>query len=101
MFLEVAVQVGVWEETPGWNMRDQGAGVGSLGPAPIEIGDGAELTADFLYDEVHPKQHAFKQAFAKPKAGRWTVGPPAARSSPPPSLPSGLRGRVALGWEGW
>ena len=36
-------------------------------PAQIEIGDGAELTADFLYDEVHPKQHAFKQAFAKPK----------------------------------
>uniref|UniRef100_A0A7N5KET9 Twinfilin n=1 Tax=Ailuropoda melanoleuca TaxID=9646 RepID=A0A7N5KET9_AILME len=33
----------------------------------IEIGDGAELTAEFLYDEVHPKQHAFKQAFAKPK----------------------------------
>ncbi|XP_067424189.1 WD repeat-containing protein 82 isoform X1 [Emydura macquarii macquarii] len=33
----------------------------------IEIEDGAELTAEFLYDEVHPKQHAFKQAFAKPK----------------------------------
>lgn len=33
----------------------------------IEIDDGAELTADFLYDEVHPKQQAFKQAFAKPK----------------------------------
>ncbi|XP_055130832.2 twinfilin-2 [Symphalangus syndactylus] len=33
----------------------------------IEIGDGTELTAEFLYDEVHPKQHAFKQAFAKPK----------------------------------
>ncbi|KAF7459778.1 Hypothetical predicted protein [Marmota monax] len=33
----------------------------------VEIGDGAELTAEFLYDEVHPKQHAFKQAFAKPK----------------------------------
>ncbi|XP_075403583.1 twinfilin-2 [Tenrec ecaudatus] len=33
----------------------------------IEIGDGAELTADFLYDEVHPKQQAFRQAFAKPK----------------------------------
>ncbi|XP_053233508.1 twinfilin-2 isoform X2 [Podarcis raffonei] len=33
----------------------------------IEIDDGAELTAEFLYDEVHPKQHAFKQAFAKPK----------------------------------
>ncbi|XP_015423788.1 PREDICTED: twinfilin-2 [Myotis davidii] len=75
--------------------------LGLHAPPQIEIGDGAELTADFLYDEVHPKQHAFKQAFAKPKAGRWTVGPPAARSSPPPSLPSGLRGRVALGWEGW
>ncbi|KAM8930903.1 twinfilin-2 isoform 1-T1 [Pelodytes ibericus] len=33
----------------------------------IEIEDGSELTSDFLYDEVHPKQHAFKQAFAKPK----------------------------------
>ncbi|XP_069500100.1 twinfilin-2 isoform X6 [Ambystoma mexicanum] len=33
----------------------------------IEIESGAELTADFLYDEVHPKQHAYKQAFAKPK----------------------------------
>ncbi|XP_037386110.1 twinfilin-2 isoform X2 [Talpa occidentalis] len=33
----------------------------------IEIENGAELTAEFLYDEVHPKQHAFKQAFAKPK----------------------------------
>ena len=35
--------------------------------AQIEIDDGAELTAEFLYEEVHPKQHAFKQAFAKPK----------------------------------
>nr|XP_033782040.1 twinfilin-2 isoform X2 [Geotrypetes seraphini] len=33
----------------------------------IEIDNGAELTSEFLYDEVHPKQHAFKQAFAKPK----------------------------------
>ncbi|KAM4894054.1 twinfilin-2 isoform 2-T2 [Sylvia borin] len=33
----------------------------------IEIDNGAELTAEFLYEEVHPKQHAFKQAFAKPK----------------------------------
>ncbi|XP_069062706.1 twinfilin-2 isoform X1 [Pleurodeles waltl] len=33
----------------------------------IEIESGAELTAEFLYDEVHPKQHAYKQAFAKPK----------------------------------
>ncbi|XP_044279039.1 twinfilin-1 [Varanus komodoensis] len=33
----------------------------------IEIDDGEELTADFLYEEVHPKQHAHKQSFAKPK----------------------------------
>ncbi|XP_043934586.1 twinfilin-2-like isoform X2 [Protopterus annectens] len=33
----------------------------------IEIDNGDELTADFLYEEVHPKQHAYKQAFAKPK----------------------------------
>lgn len=33
----------------------------------LEIDDGAELTGDFLYDEVHPKQHVHKQVFAKPK----------------------------------
>ncbi|KAG9346918.1 hypothetical protein AGOR_G00231250 [Albula goreensis] len=33
----------------------------------MEIDNGDELTADFLYEEVHPKQHAHKQAFAKPK----------------------------------
>uniref|UniRef100_A0A3Q3WV94 Twinfilin-1 n=1 Tax=Mola mola TaxID=94237 RepID=A0A3Q3WV94_MOLML len=33
----------------------------------LEIEDGNELTSDFLYEEVHPKQHAHKQAFAKPK----------------------------------
>ncbi|XP_026523428.1 twinfilin-1 [Notechis scutatus] len=33
----------------------------------IEIDDGDELTAEFLYEEVHPKQHAHKQNFAKPK----------------------------------
>uniref|UniRef100_A0A8C5N0I1 Twinfilin-1 n=1 Tax=Leptobrachium leishanense TaxID=445787 RepID=A0A8C5N0I1_9ANUR len=33
----------------------------------IEIDNGEELTSDFLYDEVHPKQHAHKQNFAKPK----------------------------------
>ena len=32
----------------------------------LEIDDGDELTEDFLYDEVHPKQHAHTQAFAKP-----------------------------------
>uniref|UniRef100_A0A8B9JZ11 Twinfilin-1 n=1 Tax=Astyanax mexicanus TaxID=7994 RepID=A0A8B9JZ11_ASTMX len=38
----------------------------------LEIDNGDDLTADFLYEEVHPKQHAHKQAFAKPKgpAGR-------------------------------
>ncbi|CAH2278003.1 twinfilin-1 isoform X2 [Pelobates cultripes] len=33
----------------------------------IEIDNGDELTSDFLYEEVHPKQHAHKQNFAKPK----------------------------------
>ncbi|XP_073429332.1 twinfilin-1 isoform X2 [Dendrobates tinctorius] len=33
----------------------------------LEIDNGDELTSDFLYDEVHPKQHAHKQNFAKPK----------------------------------
>ncbi|XP_068595906.1 twinfilin-1a isoform X2 [Brachionichthys hirsutus] len=33
----------------------------------LEIQNGEELTSDFLYDEVHPTQHAHKQAFAKPK----------------------------------
>nr|XP_055047612.1 twinfilin-1a [Misgurnus anguillicaudatus] len=33
----------------------------------LEIDNGDELTADFLYSEVHPKQHAHKQAFAKPR----------------------------------
>lgn len=33
----------------------------------LEIDDGDELTEEFLYDEVHPKQHTHKQAFAKPR----------------------------------
>ncbi|XP_053110778.1 twinfilin-1 isoform X2 [Hemicordylus capensis] len=33
----------------------------------IEIDDGDELTADFLYEEVHPKQHAHTRNFAKPR----------------------------------
>uniref|UniRef100_A0A7N8XTZ0 Twinfilin-1 n=1 Tax=Mastacembelus armatus TaxID=205130 RepID=A0A7N8XTZ0_9TELE len=33
----------------------------------LEIENGDELTSDFLYEEVHPKQHAHKQAFSKPK----------------------------------
>uniref|UniRef100_A0A671QR54 Twinfilin n=1 Tax=Sinocyclocheilus anshuiensis TaxID=1608454 RepID=A0A671QR54_9TELE len=33
----------------------------------LEIDSGEELTGKYLYDEVHPKQHAHKQAFAKPR----------------------------------
>ncbi|XP_042351546.1 twinfilin-1-like [Plectropomus leopardus] len=33
----------------------------------LEIDNGDDLTSDYLYDEVHPKQYAHKQAFAKPK----------------------------------
>ncbi|XP_028853249.1 twinfilin-2 isoform X2 [Denticeps clupeoides] len=33
----------------------------------MEIDSGDELTEEFLYEEVHPKQHAHKQAFAKPR----------------------------------
>lgn len=36
-------------------------------PPKLEIDDGDELTEQFLYDEVHPKQHAHRQAFAKPR----------------------------------
>ncbi|CDQ61476.1 twinfilin-1 [Oncorhynchus tshawytscha] len=48
----------------------------------LEIESGEELTGDFLYEEVHPKQHAHKQAFAKPKGpagkkgGRRITRPP-------------------------
>lgn len=49
----------------------------------LEIDNGDELNSDFLYEEVHPKQHAHKQAFAKPKGpagkrgGRRITRPPA------------------------
>ncbi|KAJ3612565.1 hypothetical protein NHX12_020836, partial [Muraenolepis orangiensis] len=36
----------------------------------MEIDSGDELSADFMYEEVHPKQHAHQQAFARPQ------GPP-------------------------
>ncbi|XP_049579459.1 twinfilin-1 [Syngnathus scovelli] len=48
----------------------------------LEIDNGDELTGEFMYDEVHPKQHAHKQAFAKPKGpqgkrgGRRITRPP-------------------------
>ncbi|XP_051546238.1 twinfilin-1-like [Myxocyprinus asiaticus] len=40
----------------------------------MEIDNGDEVTADFLYDEVHPKQHAHKQAFAKPRGPQGRKG---------------------------
>ncbi|KAM8861579.1 twinfilin-1a [Synchiropus picturatus] len=49
----------------------------------LEIDNGDDLTSDFMYEEVHPKQHAHKQAFAKPKGpqgkrgGRRMTRPPA------------------------
>ncbi|CAG5127193.1 unnamed protein product [Candidula unifasciata] len=38
----------------------------------IEVDDPAELTEQFIYEEVHPKKNVARQAFAKPKgpAGR-------------------------------
>lgn len=36
-------------------------------PSQIEIDSGEELTEQYLYDEIHPKQHAHKEAFAKPR----------------------------------
>ena len=32
----------------------------------IEIDDGQELTAEFLYEEIHPKTTIVKQQFSKP-----------------------------------
>nr|AFK10873.1 twinfilin-2-like isoform 1 [Callorhinchus milii] len=40
----------------------------------MEIDDGKELTADFLYNEIHPKQHAYKPAFGKPPRPRPDPG---------------------------
>jgi twinfilin-like protein len=41
-------------------------------PRKLEIDDPKEITADFLYDEIHPKKNIAKQQFAKPRgpAGR-------------------------------
>ncbi|CAG5118884.1 unnamed protein product [Candidula unifasciata] len=38
----------------------------------IEVDDPSEVTEEFIYDEIHPKKNAVRQAFAKPKgpAGR-------------------------------
>ncbi|XP_076870529.1 twinfilin-2 isoform X1 [Brachyhypopomus gauderio] len=33
----------------------------------MEIDSGEELTEQYLYEEVHPKQHTHRQAFAKPR----------------------------------
>ncbi|KAG7522814.1 twinfilin-1 [Solea senegalensis] len=48
----------------------------------LEIDNGDDLTSDFMYEEVHPKQHAHKQIFAKPRGptgkrgGRRITRPP-------------------------
>ncbi|XP_071389156.1 twinfilin-1-like [Centroberyx affinis] len=49
----------------------------------LEIENGDELNGDFLYEEVHPKQHAHKQAFAKPKGPSGKRGRP--RITRPPA----------------
>lgn len=57
----------------------------------MEIDSGDELTEEFLYDEVHPKQQAFKQAFAKPRGpagkrgNKRLIKGPATRESRPES----------------
>ncbi|XP_057693665.1 twinfilin-1-like isoform X2 [Corythoichthys intestinalis] len=40
----------------------------------LEIENGDELTSEFMYEEVHPKQHAHKQAFPKPKGPQGKRG---------------------------
>ncbi|XP_061677630.1 twinfilin-1-like [Syngnathoides biaculeatus] len=40
----------------------------------LEIDNGDDLTSEFMYDEVHPKQHAHKQAFPKPKGPQGKRG---------------------------
>ncbi|KAM4615345.1 twinfilin-1-like [Polymixia lowei] len=53
----------------------------------MEIDNGDDLTPDYMYEEVHPKQHAHKQAFAKPKGptgkrgGRRITQPPGQRGA--------------------
>lgn len=50
-----------------WHNQDSSLFSFSFSFTQMEIDNGEELTSDFLYDEVHPKQHAHKQNFAKPK----------------------------------
>ncbi|CAL8386106.1 unnamed protein product [Boreogadus saida] len=51
----------------------------------MEIDNGDDLTAEYLYEEVHPRQHAHQQTFAKPhgpsgkKGGRRITRPPGHR----------------------
>ncbi|XP_059499945.1 twinfilin-2-like [Stegostoma tigrinum] len=40
----------------------------------VEIDDGGELTAEFLYDEIHPRQHTYEPAFRKPPGPARTRG---------------------------
>ena len=51
----------------------------------MEIDNGDDLSAEYLYEEVHPRQHAHQQTFAKPhgpsgkKGGRRITRPPGHR----------------------
>lgn len=49
----------------------------------IEIGQGSELSQDFIMDEVHPKKAIIRQKFLKPK------GPTNRRPKSPSSRPAG------------
>ena len=51
----------------------------------MEIDNGDDLSAEYMYEEVHPRQHAHQQTFAKPhgppgkKGGRRITRPPGHR----------------------
>ncbi|XP_035676403.1 twinfilin-1-like isoform X1 [Branchiostoma floridae] len=41
----------------------------------VEIDDGAELTEEFLMDELHPKKNAYREKFARPQGPAGKRGP--------------------------
>lgn len=49
------------------SQKDSNTSVRVCFSVQLEIDSGEELTEEYLYEEVHPKQHAHKQAFAKPR----------------------------------
>uniref|UniRef100_A0A8C9QZX6 Twinfilin-1 n=1 Tax=Scleropages formosus TaxID=113540 RepID=A0A8C9QZX6_SCLFO len=48
----------------------------------VEIDNGEELTSDFLYEEVHPKQHGDRQTLTKSKGPAGKRGGPQDGTSP-------------------